>query len=169
MADEVILTLLKVTASGGIEAMNEGVARMYAKTEMWEVSFCALLFFFESVGSSELLVQHQVLLQKQMPEASPLISEMEEELAHWRGCIAKVMETVALEAAVSVAREEMRWVEVEAAAAAKRKAEVGKQQGTSKSVLLELSDDNEPSMVSTMCFLFSSFFFWITLLTQGYV
>jgi hypothetical protein len=44
MADEAILTLLKVTASGGIKATNEGVARMYTKTEIWEVSFHALLF-----------------------------------------------------------------------------------------------------------------------------
>jgi hypothetical protein len=40
-------------------------------------------FFFESVGASESLMQCQVLLQKQMPEASPLISKMEEELARW--------------------------------------------------------------------------------------
>jgi hypothetical protein len=49
----------------------------------------------------------------------------------------------------------MRQVEVEVAA--KHKAKVGKQQGTSKSVLLELSDDDESSMVSKMCLLF--FFF----------
>jgi hypothetical protein len=53
----------------------------------------------------------------------------------------------------------MRRVEAEAVAAAKRKAEVGKQWGTSKSVLLELSDDDEPSMVSMMCFLFLFLFF----------
>jgi hypothetical protein len=104
-------------------------------------------------------VQCQVLLQKQMPEASPLISEMEEELTCWQGCIAKVMETVALEAVASVAWEEMCQVEVEAAVAAKHKAKVGKQWGTSKSVPLELSDDDEPSMVSKMCFLFLFFFF----------
>jgi hypothetical protein len=42
-----------------------------------------MLFFFESVGASESLVQRQVLLQKQMPEVSPLISEMEEEVTCW--------------------------------------------------------------------------------------
>jgi hypothetical protein len=61
-------------------------------------------FSFDSVRVSELLMQHQVLLQKQMPEASPLISEMEEEEpACWQGCIAKVMETVALEGAMRLA------------------------------------------------------------------
>jgi hypothetical protein len=59
---------------------------------------------------------------------------------------------------VSVAQEEMRRVEVEAVAAAKCKAEAGKQRGTLKSVPLELSDDDELSMVSTMCFLFFFFF-----------
>jgi hypothetical protein len=118
-----------------------------------------VLFFFESVGASESLVQCQVLLQKQMPEASPLISEMEEELTRWRGRIAKVTEMVALEAAASVVREETCRVEAEAAVAAKCKAKAGKQRGTSKSVLLELSDDDEPSMVSMMCFLFFFFFF----------
>jgi hypothetical protein len=62
-----------------------------------------LFFFFESVGVSELLMQHQVLLQKQMPEVSPLISEMEEELTCWRGHITKVVEAVTLEAAMSMA------------------------------------------------------------------
>jgi hypothetical protein len=41
----VILTLLKVTVSGGIEVTNEGVVRMYVKTETWEVSFHAFFFF----------------------------------------------------------------------------------------------------------------------------
>jgi hypothetical protein len=118
-------------------------------------------FSFDFTRVSESLVQHQVLLQKQMPEVSPLISEMEEELACWWGHIAKVAEAVTLEEAVSLVQEEMHWVEAEAAAAAKHKAEVGKQQGTSKSVPLELSDDDESSMVSKMCFLLLLFFFFL--------
>jgi hypothetical protein len=112
---------------------------------------------FDSVRASESLMQHQVLLQKQMPKASPLISEMEEEVTHWRGRIAKVMEAVALEAATSMAQEETHQVEAEAEVTEKCKTEVGKQQGTSKSVPLELSDDDELSMVSKMCLLFLFF------------
>jgi hypothetical protein len=83
MVEEAILTLLKVTVSGGIEATNEGDARMYVKTETWEVSVHS--FSFDFAGVSELLMQHQVLLQKQMPEVSPLISEMEEDLPVGKG------------------------------------------------------------------------------------
>jgi hypothetical protein len=120
--------------------------------------------------ASESLVKCQVLLWKQMPKASPLISEMEEELAHWRGCIAKVVETVALKGAMRLAQEETCQVEAEAVAAAKHKAKVGKQWGTSKSVPLELSDDDKLSMVSKMCFLLlssSSFFFFLNNITDA--
>jgi hypothetical protein len=46
MVEEVILTLLKVTASGGIKVMNEGVVRMYMKTETWEVSAHSFFILF---------------------------------------------------------------------------------------------------------------------------
>jgi hypothetical protein len=57
----------------------------------------------------------------------------------------------------------MCQVEAEAVAAVKHKAEAGKQWDTLKSVPLELSDDNESSMVSKICFLLSFFFFFFFL------
>jgi hypothetical protein len=43
MADEAIYTLLKVQTWAPIEATHEGVASVYIKVDMWEVSVLAFL------------------------------------------------------------------------------------------------------------------------------
>jgi hypothetical protein len=58
------------------------------------------------------------------------------------------------EEATKLAQEEVCHAEAVVAAAAKCKAEMGKQRAVSKDVVIELSGDNEPSMVSQAFFFF---------------
>jgi hypothetical protein len=53
MADEAILTLLKVTAGGPIKVTNAGIMRANMKVETWEES--VVLFFVDSTRVSESL------------------------------------------------------------------------------------------------------------------
>jgi hypothetical protein len=100
-------------------------------------------------------VQRQVALQKQMLKVSPLIEEMEVELEKWGAQVDKVTVQLALQ---------HKW-EVEAvrcqedAAAAKHKAEAGKERkhGSSKDVpMVVVSEDKESPMVSELLFFFDS-------------
>jgi hypothetical protein len=93
-----------------------------------------------------------------MPTVLLLILNMEGELSRWQARIEKVVEGVALcvveEEAVKLAQEEVHCAEAAVAAAAKHKAEAGKQQAVSKDAVIELSGDDEPSMVSQRFFFF---------------
>jgi CO dehydrogenase/acetyl-CoA synthase gamma subunit (corrinoid Fe-S protein) len=93
-----------------------------------------------------------------MPTVLPLVPKMEGELSRWRACIEKVTEGVTLhvmeEEATKLAQEEAHHAEAMVAAAAKHKAEAGKQWAVSKDMVVELSGDNELSMVSQMFFFF---------------
>jgi CO dehydrogenase/acetyl-CoA synthase gamma subunit (corrinoid Fe-S protein) len=93
-----------------------------------------------------------------MPMVSPLVPEMEGELSQWRARIEKVAEGVMLcvteEEAMKLAQEEAHCAEAMVVAAAKHKAETRKQQAASKDAVIKLSGNNEPSIVSQVCFFF---------------